>query len=536
MADIVGTSNGESLAGTEDADAIDGLGGSDHLYGGLGADEVVGGDGDDFVFDNTNASSDLDQDSLFGGEGTDRLYGGFNDVFDGGGGAFDSLSISGGLPSDAVDIDFSSQTGDAFVLVEGGSFTNVELVSLELTDHDDRVVLGRLRADVAGGAGDDTIVGSSGGETIRGGSGADELRGGAGADSIDATFSTYEYDPGDAGYGGRGDDSMTGGVGDTLRGGRGQDTFSLYLDEARRAIVVEQRADGQVRASVDDALTLAIGFEAGSMSLGRGDDHVGLARGALTIDGGAGDDTVLGGAGDDTMVFSVGQDVFEGGEGSDTFSFGHKYLSGGLEIDLSLSGPQQLTEQGSVTLVGIENLEGAYNENPERFIGDGADNVLRGKGGDDTLIGGEGDDLLEGDGPQIWSENRDSLVGGAGADTLQGGRGGDVLDGGVGADVYRYTAWNESYSFGGSRQYDRIVSLEAEDVIDLSLIDPIEATSTDDAFALVSGPSDTPGSIYWTYNARKDVSTLWLVTDSLALSDPKIEVAGDHRDFDNFVL
>ncbi len=74
----------------------------------------------------------------------------------------------------------------------------------------------RLRGDLYGGAGRDTLDGGDGNDMLRGGWGGDNLRGGDGDDAL---------------YGGTGRDTLRDGAGeDLLSGGRGCDTFVLTAD------------------------------------------------------------------------------------------------------------------------------------------------------------------------------------------------------------------------------------------------------------------------------------------------------------------
>lgn len=74
MADITGTSKGETLSATPRNDVVKGLGGDDILYGGLSSYiEENNGDGDDVLYGGAG------NDQLFDAGGEDRLYGGDGD-------------------------------------------------------------------------------------------------------------------------------------------------------------------------------------------------------------------------------------------------------------------------------------------------------------------------------------------------------------------------------------------------------------------------------------------------------------------------
>ena len=104
-ADIVGSSNDDTLTGTAGKDEIIGGSGNDILNGGAGDDVLRGGQGDDV---------------LYGGIGVDRLYGGLGaDRF-----VFD-LNVS---EIDEI-MDFNPEQGDTVWLQLGQPVKNNELQS-----------------------------------------------------------------------------------------------------------------------------------------------------------------------------------------------------------------------------------------------------------------------------------------------------------------------------------------------------------------------------------------------------------------------
>jgi len=191
--------------------------------------------------------------------------------------------------------------------------------------------------------------------------------------------------------------------------------------------------------------------------------------------------------------------VFNGGaDGSDTVSYRNvKANEGGVDVSLSIAGPQNTQASGIDSFVSIENLEGSVND--DRLVGNSGNNKVDGSAGDDTIygllnddsmVGGLGDDLIDGGlgrdwaiflGPQSATVNLnitvaqdtgygmdrltaienvgtgdgddvvtgnggdnsistgfgvDSVDGGAGADEINGGAGADLLKGGAGADIF----------------------------------------------------------------------------------------------------
>jgi Ca2+-binding RTX toxin-like protein len=73
---------------------------------------------------------------------------------------------------------------------------------------------------------------------------------------------------------------------------------------------------------------------------------------------------------------------------------------------------------GRDRLIGIEDLDGS--DRPDRLVGNGSANYLRGFALNDVIIGGGGHDVLEG------NRGNDKLDGGSGRDRGIGGSGRDI--------------------------------------------------------------------------------------------------------------
>jgi Ca2+-binding RTX toxin-like protein len=140
-----------------------------------------------------------------------------------------------------------------------------------------------------------------------------------------------------------------------------------------------------------------------------GNDTLEGAGGQDTIRGGRGDDLIDGGSGADSMLGLLGDDLFvvdnagdrcveQVGEGRDT-----------VQASISLTLPAHVEV---LTLLGVADLSGTGNDQPNLLQGNSGRNVLRGAQGSDTLSGGGGDD---------------TLIGGAGHDSLEGGGGADLF-------------------------------------------------------------------------------------------------------------
>ena len=128
---------------------------------------------------------------------------------------------------------------------------------------------------------------------------------------------------------------------------------------------------------------------------------------------------------------------------------------------------------------GLAGYEG-FNSLDNLFVGDQAndrvrglegDDNLYGLAGDDTLIGDEGNDRLIGDRGSDRLKGRkgdDLLVGGFGNDSLVGGAGRDRLIGGSGLDSLRGGPGADQFVFRRQRiEPDRIFDFTAEDVVKL---------------------------------------------------------------------
>ena len=288
--------------------------------------------------------------------------------------------------------------------------------------------------DVVGTSADEQLAGTVFDDTISGGAGNDELFGAAGADAL---------------FGDEDDDILSGGPGgDALDGGSGNDTASYENSTASVVVDLSQPA-----VNTGDAA---------------GDIYVSIEnlRGSLLGDslvGDAGDNILSGLAGADHLTGGLGDDTLDGGSGTDTANY-RPDATGGVTVDLSVSGAQNTGAAGSDTLISIEHLWGT--DFADTLTGDSADNLIQGFAGADTLDGGAGFDTLSyasssggvsvdlqtGQGSLghatgdivvnfeaiIGSDHNDQLTGDNADNVLSGGAGADVLAGGGGEDTASY--------------------------------------------------------------------------------------------------
>lgn len=203
-------------------------------------------------------------------------------------------------------------------------------------------------------SGDDTIQGSGGNDTLWGFKGNDVIEGDAG--------------------------------GDVLDGGDGIDTAS-YAGSATAVTVV---INGPASGGDADGDSLS-NFE--NLTGSASNDHLTGDAGANILDGGAGEDTLIGGDGNDTYVIDDAGDHIIEGNGKKS----------GIDLVQSSLSDYTLGENlENLTLIDIDDIDGA---------GNALKNIITGNDGDNVLDGGVGANPLIGD------SEVDTLIGGKGNDT-----------------------------------------------------------------------------------------------------------------------
>ena len=289
-------------------------------------------------------------------------------------------------------------------------------------------------------------------------------------------------------------------VGDTLVGGKGDDTYHL---NSLKDVIIENPNEGNDSVFAGFSYTLQDNFEnltltgtsnltgagnaAGNVIIGNagnntltggdGNDRLEGGAGNDSLDGGNGDDLLIGGDGNDTLAGGNGDDTLDGGAGDDllyggvgnnTYRFGLGY--GNDKIDLYQGGSDRLIFNAGVRAQDIsfslqavtgyliitltDNsqltvLRGAGLYNPSFAsltitLFDGTNVLIAlpghtfiGDGSPNTLTGTSGNDLLIGLG------GGDTLIGANGDDTLDGGAGNDSMVGGTGNDIYYVDSLND---------------------------------------------------------------------------------------------
>ncbi|HEY0857978.1 MAG TPA: hypothetical protein VGE16_13020 [Albitalea sp.] len=191
------------------------------------------------------------------------------------------------------------------------------------------------RANLFGGAGNDTITGGSGSDMLFGQSGNDALNGRGGNDFL---FGGSENDTligGDGNdqlFGEGGDDTFIWNPGDDtdlMEGGTGIDT--VQVNGGGGSEVFTLTANG-TRVRFDRLDPAPFSLDIGTMekivvNMNGGDDRF-SATGNLaaligvTVDGGAGNDTILGSNGADVLIGGDGNDFIDGQQGNDVVFLG----------------------------------------------------------------------------------------------------------------------------------------------------------------------------------------------------------------------
>jgi Ca2+-binding RTX toxin-like protein len=253
-----------------------------------------------------------------------------------------------------------------------------------------------------GGAGNDTVTGGPVADTLDGGAGNDKVNGLGGLDTLLGRVGN------DTLNGGAGDDLLTGGAGtDILYGGAGGDTVS-YADHSAAVVADLDGATGDDGQSGEKD---TIKSDVESIIGGTGADRLTGNRYGNVLDGGKGNDVVYGGWGDDTIRGDDGNDTLYGENGADD-------IQGGLGNDTVKAGGE------SDIVSGDAGIDTVYGDTGDDVIqGDDGNDVLRGGVGNDFLFGGVGNDRINGDADndQLWGNGSPRGTPNTELDVLDGG-------------------------------------------------------------------------------------------------------------------
>src|SRR5262245_50559029 len=397
------------------------------------------------------------------------------------------------------------------VAVQGGTPTvaNTGLIQVFGQRGNDVITLNEAngalpRANLFGGAGDDTLTGGSGGDMLFGQSGNDTLLGKGGNDFL---------------FGGAGDDVLTGGDGDDqvfgeagndrmiwnpgddtdlfeggdgidtaeVNGGNGDETFTLTANGAR--VRFDRVTPGPFSLDIGTTENLVLNMNGGNDSFSATGNLASLI--SVTVDGGAGNDTILGTNGADTLLGGDGDDFIDGqqgndsaflGAGNDTFQWdpgdGSDKVEGG-------DGTDTMLFNGSA---GDEIFEASANGARARFTRDLGNIVMdlndveridvNALGGTDTV---KVNDLSGTDVTEVNVNLAGTIGGTAGdgaADTV-------IVDGTKGADVIDVVGAGSSVSVLGLAARTNVTSSEAAND---SLV--IKGLGGDDSITATTLPAD----------------------------------------------
>ena len=228
------------------------------------------------------------------------------------------------------------------VPVVGGPATvaNTGLIQVFGQGGDDTITLNEAngalpRANLFGGAGNDTLTGGSGGDMLFGQSGNDTLLGKGGFDFLfggEGNDTLTGGDDDDQVFGEAGDDRMIWNPGDDtdlFEGGTGTDTAEVNAGGGDEEFTVTANGT-RVRFdrvnpapfALDIGTTekLVLNMNGGNDSFSATGDLASLIQ--ITVDGGAGNDTILGSNGADTLLGGDGDDFIDGQQGNDVARLG----------------------------------------------------------------------------------------------------------------------------------------------------------------------------------------------------------------------
>lgn len=383
---LVGSTSGRNVIfGNTGADSLVSQSGGDTIYGGQGADILRSRGGSLLYGDrgNDTIASEATSTGVIGGSsvgGGDTMYGGDGD---------DSLVANSAGPSSL----FGNQGND--VLVAGNKADT--LYGGKDNDTLNSAVGGLLYGDL----GNDNIVLSGSGVA-----GATTVYGGAGDDTIAGGSRTLLF-------GNEGKDVITAGAGDSVFGGKDDDSLSATGSGA----FISGDLGNDVLRNTGANNTLAGG---------EGDD-------TILFDGGAAFSTASGGGGKNFLqvlptITGSGNVLIAGSLGDTLVGAGANTLQGGVGDDSLVAGGSNVTLVGGVGRDTFNVLAGGAISgfNP----GEG-DTIISGTA-PFTIIGGSTGLFLTG------TPQRDTLIGGSANDTLEGLGQGDLLTGGAGADVFLF--------------------------------------------------------------------------------------------------
>jgi Ca2+-binding RTX toxin-like protein len=191
------------------------------------------------------------------------------------------------------------------------------------------------RANLFGGADNDTLTGGSGGDTLVGQAGNDNLLAKGGFDTLSGGSGDDALTGGDADdrvFGEAGNDRMIWNPGDDtdlneggantdtveVNGGGGNEQFTTTANGAR--VRFDRINPAPFAIDIGTSENLVLNANGGNDSFSATGNLAALIR--ITVDGGAGEDTILGSNGVDTLLGGDGNDFVDGQQGNDVALLG----------------------------------------------------------------------------------------------------------------------------------------------------------------------------------------------------------------------
>jgi Ca2+-binding RTX toxin-like protein len=419
--------------------ADDGLGGTDTL---MNIEKVVGTKFNDVLTGGNVANLNSNRAETFEGRGGDDTITGGSDLQNG------SYSVNYAHATSGVFINLGSgdvHFGDTTILA-GTAYSEDDGEGLDTLTN-----INRVRGSEFGDYifGRDNSAQNVGVERFQAGGGADQIDGGLGIDYVQyqdapGAVSVTFYDPDTFGSGfGNADDGYGytdvfiniegvrgSAFGDTLTGNEENQRFEgMAGNDGVDRVEFGQSATGVI-VNLSD-LTVGVGQQIISGNT--------AFDGFGTVDSLSEIEQATGSRFNDTIIGTNSDNRIDGGLGVDTVTY-HD-ASGGVTVNLNISGGQDTGGGGFDTLLNIENVRGSSSS--DLLIGNAGANRLDGRGGNDRLVGGAGNDILDG------GENSSNVV--PDADTA------DYSGSASGVTVNLGTGIAENDGFGGT---DTLISIE----------------------------------------------------------------------------
>ena len=348
--------------------------------------------------------------------------------------------------------------------------------------------------------------------------------------------------------------TVSGGV-DAVNGGLGTDRLVVNYAAASGAVTGDSTsnftdAGGGRTVTITNGtfehFTIFTGDFADTITTGAGKDIIDVGNGANTVTAGGGANSIIGGSGADTFTALDGGNFMDGGNGANTMTSGNGNdtilsgkntdtivagggkdtitVGGGADSVSAGAGDDRLIVNYAAVLTDVTGtLSGSLAAGYTGHFADQAGNrvnfsqvesfFITSGSGDDTISTGDGADEIRG------GAGNDKLSSGIGNDVLKGGAGKDTLIGGAGADDFVFLSASESAPSSGTRDVIQGGFSRGVDDIVVSNIDANAGITGNQAFALDTNGSFSPGEI------RQTVQSGSLLVEFNTDSDSSAEMA-----------